>query len=118
MVDLVGELHLVISLRNGAEVGREADGDVVRVHLGHAAVLRQVRQQGEQEGHHLMGITMRVSPGFNDNEWTVDTETKVLLMRLVFETRKHHLETQSMCLILEKHPRRKYNFRRTSKKEM
>ena len=56
--DLVGELHLVVSLGNGAEIGSEADGDVVRVHLGHAAVLRQVRQQGEQEGHHLMGITI------------------------------------------------------------
>ena len=37
--DLVGELHLVVSLGNGAEVGGEADGDVVRVHLGHAALL-------------------------------------------------------------------------------
>ena len=52
--DLVGELHLVISLRNWAEVWCEADGDVVRVHLGHAAVLRQVGQQGEQVGHHLI----------------------------------------------------------------
>ena len=58
--DLVGELHLVVSLRNGAEIGSEADGDVVRVHLGHAALLRQVRQQGEEEGHHLVQITMGV----------------------------------------------------------
>ena len=53
---LVGELHLVVSLRNGTEVGGEADGDVVRVHLGDTAVLRQVRQQGEQEGHHLTKV--------------------------------------------------------------
>ena len=65
--DLVGELHLVVSLRNGAEIGSEADGNVVRVHLGHAALLRQVRQQGEEEGHHLVQIT---SLGFDDNVWT------------------------------------------------
>ena len=53
---LVGELHLVVSLRNGAEVGGKADGNVVGVHLGHTAVLRQVRQQGEQEGHHLTKV--------------------------------------------------------------
>ena len=58
--DLVGELHLVVSLRNGAEIGSEADGNVVRVHLSHAALLRQVRQQGEEEGHHLVQITMGV----------------------------------------------------------
>ena len=52
--DLVGELHLIVSLRNRAEVWREADGDVVGVHLGHAAVLGEVGQQGEQVGDHLV----------------------------------------------------------------
>ena len=32
---MVGELHLVVALRNRAEVGGKADRDIVRVHLGH-----------------------------------------------------------------------------------
>ena len=100
--DLVGELHLVVSLRNGAEIGSEADGDVVRVHLSHAALLRQVRQQGEEEGHHLVQITTLM---------IMNGHGKVMV-RLMFENNcansKHHLKTQSMCLILEEHPRRKF----------
>ena len=32
---MVGELHLVVALRDRAEVGGKADRDIVRVHLGH-----------------------------------------------------------------------------------
>ena len=32
---MVGELHLVVALWDGAEVGGKADRDIVRVHLGH-----------------------------------------------------------------------------------
>ena len=32
---MVGELHLVVALRDRAEVRGKADRDIVRVHLGH-----------------------------------------------------------------------------------
>ena len=32
---MVGELHLVVALWDGAEVGGKADRDIVRVHLSH-----------------------------------------------------------------------------------
>ena len=51
------------------------------------------------------------SPGFDDNEWRRKQKWWTMV-RLMFENScansKHHLETQSMCLILEEHPRRKF----------
>ena len=74
-IHLVGELHLVIALRNGAEVWGEADGDVVGVHLGHAAVLWQVRQQGEQVRNHLV----------NANQYWIIKTMNMMIMEVKLE---------------------------------
>ena len=53
-VDSAGKLHMLPALRDGAEIGAKADGQVVWVHLGLLAVFRDIRQEHEEEACNLL----------------------------------------------------------------